>query len=576
MPKTDDIKAGNRHLSELRSSGGWALKLAIAAPLAGGGLLLWQAWLLAGVLGDAIEMAAPAASLMPAIATILVLLLIRAGLSAIGEQAGTLAAERIKLALRRDLFAQSLARAPRDPDAPQSGVTANAIVDQIEALDGFFARYLPASYQAALLPLIFGAIILPLDWVAGVLFLVTAPLIPVFMALVGWGAQIATDRQAQALTRLSGRFADRLSGLLTLKLLGRAEAETQNIVLASEALRRRTLRVLRIAFLSSAVLEFFAALGVAGIALYVGLTFIDYLHLRSVPLTLHTGMFLLLMAPEIYNPLRLLAAHYHDRAAARAALTEIAAQLGGFEPGTRPVLTDFAPVSSPAIAVDIAAMTLRTPDRMRPVLIDANLRVQAGQHVAILGSSGSGKSSLLEAMIGLRQYAGQLSLDGRALADWDIPELRGRTFLLTQKPRLVHGTIAQNIALARPAASRREIGRAADQARVSGFAAAFAEGLDTLIGENGIGLSGGQAQRVALARLFLRDAGLLLLDEPTAHLNAELEAEVMSAILNYARGRTLVVATHSRAVAAQMDKAWRIAGHDLLSTPAGTRLRGIA
>src|SRR5690606_38189643 len=170
-----------------------------------------------------------------------------------------------------------LARSPRRHDQPDSGAAVTALVDQIEALDGYFARYLPASAQAALLPLVFGAIILPLDWVAGLLFLVSAPLIPLFMALVGWGAQAATDRQAQALPRLSGRFADRLRGLLTLKLFGRAETETQGVGLASEALRKRTLRVLRIAFLSSAVLEFFAALGVAGIALYVGLTFIDYL-----------------------------------------------------------------------------------------------------------------------------------------------------------------------------------------------------------------------------------------------------------------------------------------------------------
>ncbi|QQR41171.1 thiol reductant ABC exporter subunit CydD [Devosia rhizoryzae] len=539
-------------------------------PLIGGGLLVWQAWTLAHILGEAIENHAAPQALMPSVLLILGLLIVRAGLGAIGEQAGLVGAEAIKQQLRQVLFTQRLARSPRDADAPASGLSASAIVDQVEALDGYFARYLPASIQAALLPLVFGAIILPLDWVAGVLFLVTAPLIPIFMALVGWGAQLATDQQAQALSHLSGRFADRLRGILTLKLFGRAEVETAGIVQASEALRVRTLRVLRIAFLSSAVLEFFAALGVAGVALYVGLTFIDYLHLRTTPLTLSTGMFLLLMAPEVYNPLRLLAAHYHDRATAKAALLEIETQLGDFPEAASP-LADIEPRAGTPIGVELVGLTLRTPDRMRAVLQDLSLSVKPGQHVALLGASGSGKSTLLELLAQLRDAEGSVQLDGRAISDWPEAELRGRSFLLPQKPRLIHGSIADNIALARPGASRRDIQRAAEQASVAPFAAALPDGLDTIIGEDGLGLSGGQAQRVAVARLFLREAGLILLDEPTAHLDQALEAEVMVNILSFAQGRTLIIATHSLAVAASMDKAWRIAGGGLLDMPVRRR-----
>lgn len=573
---TQDEKIAGKTLSQLQRRAGPALWLAIAAPLVSGGLLMWQAWTLAGVLWQAIELGVSASELLPGVLLILGLMLVRAALGALGEQAGITGAEAIKASLRRDLFAQLIARAPRDPDGAPSGIAANAIVDQVEALDGYFARYLPASLQAALLPLIFGAIILPMDWVAGLLFLVTAPLIPVFMALVGWGAQAATDRQAQALSRLSGRFADRLRGLLTLKLFGQADRETEGIVLASEALRKRTLRLLRIAFLSSAVLEFFAALGVAGIALYVGLNFIDYLHLRTTPLTLQTGMFLLLMAPEIYNPLRLLAAHYHDRAAAKAALVEIAAQLGQLPEVQAADVVDIAPRPGPAIAVTLESVTLRTPDRMRAVLHDTNLKIGAGQHVVVLGPSGSGKSTLLEALAGLRATEGAIGLDGRPLADWPETDLRARTFLLAQKPRLIHASIADNIALARPGASRRDIALAAERAEVMPFAAAMPQGLDTIIGEDGIGLSGGQAQRVALARLFLRDAGLLLLDEPTAHLDGALEDRIVSAILDYAEGRTMVVATHSQAVADRMDKAWRIAGGTLLPAPIHNRRREVA
>ncbi len=562
-------------LGRLQIHGGIALWIAFLAPLAGGGLLVWQAWTLAEVLGRAIEGGEPASLLLPGVALILGLLVVRAVLGALAEQAGIVAAESIKRRLRQALFTNLLARSPRDASAAPSGIAAAAIVDQVEALDGYFARYLPAALQAALLPLIFGAIILPLDWVAGLLFLVTAPLIPIFMALVGWGAQVATDRQARALSHLSGRFSDRLKGLLTLKLFGREDAETAGIVEASEKLRKRTLKVLSIAFLSSAVLEFFAALGVAGIALYVGLTFIDYLHLRSSPLTLQVGMFLLLMAPEIYNPLRLLASHYHDRATAKAGLVEIERQLGTL-PAEPLALADIAPHSGPAIGVALADLTLRTPDRMRAVLEKASLKIAPGQHVAILGASGSGKSTLLESIAGLRVPDSGISLDGRPLADWSEADLRSRIFILTQKPRLIHASIADNIALARPDASRREIERAAERASISLFAAALPEGLDTIIGEDGIGLSGGQAQRVALARLFLRDAGLILLDEPTAHLDTELEGEIIGNLLDYAAGRTLIIATHAQSVANRMDKAWRIAGKTLVEAPNHRRERGVA
>ncbi|MCR6673402.1 thiol reductant ABC exporter subunit CydD [Devosia ginsengisoli] len=574
---TDTDRHNAKTLSSLRQHGGPWLWLSILAPLTAGALLVWQAWTLAAVLGSAIETGAALDTLTPGIALILALLLARAALAAIGDRAGTAAAEAIKAQLRATLFSHLLARSPRAAEQPQSGAASAAIVDQVEALDGFFAHYLPAMIQAAVLPIAFGAIILPLDWLAGLLFLVTAPLIPVFMALAGWGAQIATDRQARALSLLTGRFADRLRGLVTLKLFGRAEAETAGIVAASDELRRRTLRVLRIAFLSSAVLEFFAALGVAGIALYVGLTFIDYLHLRASPLTLELGLFLLLMAPEVYNPLRLLAAHYHDRAAAKSAIGEIEAQLGKLPEAPAP-LADIKPMPGTGpIGLTATGLTLRTPDAARVILANADLTIAPGDHVALLGPSGIGKSTLLEAVARLRIHEGEIALDRRPLADWPEAELRARVTMLGQKPRIFAGSIAHNIALARPGASTSDIRHAAERAHVAPFADALPDGLDTILGEGGLGLSGGQAQRIALARIYLRDAGLILLDEPTAHLDAELEQAVLDDLKSYARGRTLVIATHSLAVAARMGRAWRIAGEALLPTPLPARKgKGVA
>ena len=571
MPAPDTDRHNAKTLSGLRRHAGPALWLTIAAPLLGGALLVWQAWTLADVLGRAIESGAPVETLTPGIILILALLLGRAALGAIGDRAGTTAAERIKLHVRQALFAQLLARSPRAAEQPQSGAAAAAIIDQVEALDGFFARYLPAMIQATVLPLAFGAVILPLDWLAGLLFLITAPLIPLFMALAGWGAQIATRRQARALSLLTGRFADRLRGLTMLKLFGRAEAETAGIVAASDELRRRTLRVLRIAFLSSAVLEFFAALGVAGIALYVGLTFIGFANLRFTPLSLELGLFLLLMAPEVYNPLRLLAAHYHDSASAKAAIGEIEAQLGAL-PTTIVSLANPPPSArSGALGVTLANVTLRTPDQARVILAETNLTIPPDDHIAILGPSGIGKSTLLEAIAHLRPYEGVIELDQIPLGDWPEADLRHRVTMLGQKPRIFAGSMAENIALARRDASPADIRRAAELAHVAGFAHALPEGLDTQLGEGGLGLSGGQAQRIALARIYLRDPGLILLDEPTAHLDAELEQLVLDDLKHFARGRTLVIATHSLAVAARMDKAWRIAGETLLPTPLPAR-----
>nr|WP_314261479.1 thiol reductant ABC exporter subunit CydD [uncultured Devosia sp.] len=569
-------RQNGKTLSSLTRHGGLWLGVAIAAPLVGGALLVWQAWTLAAVIGQSIEGGAAISTLGPSVGLILTLLIIRAALGAIGDRAGTAAAEAIKTQLRGALYGQLLSGSPREAERAQAGAATAAIVDQVEALDAFFSRYLPAMIGATILPIAFGAVILPLDWLAGLLFLVTAPLIPVFMALAGIGAQIATRRQARALSLLTGRFSDRLRGLMTLKLFGRAEAETAGIVAASDELRRRNLRVLRIAFLSSAVLEFFAALGVAGLALYIGLDFIGYLHLRSTPMTLELGLFLLLMAPEVYHPLRLLAAHYHDRASAKAAIGEIEAQLGTL-PRSTPALAD-APLmqNKGAIGVSIGNLTLRTPDGARIVLDGADLTVAPGEHVAILGQSGIGKSTLLEAMVRLRSHEGDITLDRRTLADWPEEQLRARVTMLGQKPRVFAGSMAHNIALARPAATQAEIRRAAELAHAAAFADALPEGLDTVLGEGGHGLSGGQVQRLALARVYLRDAGLLLLDEPTAHLDPDLEQAVLDDIRHYARGRTMIVVTHSLAVASQMDKVWRIAGEKLVPVAIKQQDRSIA
>lgn len=560
-------RSGSPSLTGLRRHAGRAYAIALVAPLAAGALLVWQAATLAALLDRAIVHGEAASALLPGLALIAALILARALVSALGEAVALRAAERIKLWLRSHLFAGLLARPPVWTDQRSSGALSTTLVEQVDAIEGFFARFYPAMIQATLLPLAFAAVALSFDWLVALLFIVTAPLIPVFMALVGWGAEAATERQADALSRLGGRFADRLAGLVTLKLFGRAEAETKAMHLAGEELRIRTMRVLRIAFLSSAVLELFAALGVAGVALYVGLTLLGLIGIHP-GLGYGAGLFLLLLAPEVYNPLRLLAVHYHDRAAAKAAMVEIARQFGeavADEPAA-------APPAVPAGGGIVAAgLTLATPDRSRVIVDGLDFTAPYGASIAILGGSGGGKTTLLEALARLRPYRGRITIGGADLAAIGEEALRRDVAFLPQRPRLFHGTIAENIRLGRPDADDTEVARAALIAGVDLFADRLADGLATMIGEKGFGLSGGEAQRVALARIYLRDPRVIFLDEPTAHLDAATESRVIDGLLAFAAGRTLVVATHSLALAARMGEVLRLAGGRLHRTPLGSR-----
>ncbi|WP_409408403.1 thiol reductant ABC exporter subunit CydD [Achromobacter sp.] len=552
----------SRWLMGLARSARFPLILAGAAPLVSGALLVVQAWLLARVLDSAIVGQVPRHELIGGIAAIAALMLLRACITWAGERAGADASERIKRHVRQSLFLRLVQKGPYWSRSKASGELASAMVDQVEALDGFFAKYLPAMAAAAMLPVAFSVVLLPVDVIAGLVLLITAPLIPLFMALVGWGAQGASRRHLRAFARLSGFFADRLRGLSTLKLYGRAQAEAQSVVTASDALRQRTMSVLRIAFLSSAVLEFFAALGVAGVAVYIGLTYLGFLDARWSPLTLQAGLFCLLMAPEVYAPLRQFAAHYHDRATALAAVTQISVLFDGLpqaEAQDAPAVHGQPAHAGKGAVVIVEGLLAEAPGRGQPVLADCALVLAPGEHLALMGPSGVGKSTLIEAIARLRPASGDIRIDGVPLAQWDEAALRQRVALIGQRPQLLAGTIADNIRLGRQDATDAQVQDAARRACVLEFAQDLPQGLDTALGSRGHGLSGGQAQRVALARLFLRDPGLILLDEPTAHLDEATQARVLDEILQFCAGRTLVLATHSPAVAARFGRVARVA-----------------
>ncbi|WP_445678940.1 thiol reductant ABC exporter subunit CydD [Radicibacter daui] len=537
---------------------GWS-RLAILAGFTQGLLVIAQCWLIAHLLhAIAIDHAG-----LPALARPFALLLVifagRAVMAWGYEAAGMRAALTVKTSLRDRLYGHLQALGPGLATRRHSGALATALIEQVEALEGYFARYQPQAMLAGLIPLACLVAVFPVDWVAGSILLFCAPLVPLFMALVGMKAADASQDQFRVLARMGGYFLDRLQGLTTLRLFGRAEAELGTIREISDEFRRRTMAVLRLAFLSSAVLEFFASLSIALVAVYVGFSLLGTIQLNigQPRMVLSAGLFVLLLAPEFYLPLRRLAAHYHDRAAALAAAQELSALLDI----PAPALTGIAPLPAPQkISIEFSAVRVAYKGGRRPALEGLSFTVSPGETLALVGASGAGKSTALSLLMGFAEASsGTVTVNSVPLGELDIADLRRHTAWIGQRAHLFHGTIADNIRLGRPDADEAALRRAAADAHVLDFAADLPLGLDTPVGERGTGLSGGQIQRVALARAFLKNAPLLLMDEPTSGLDADSEALVLAAIRRLKAGRTVIIATHSPAVMAVCDRVLEIA-----------------
>lgn len=559
-----------------RRAGHWQW-LAMGLPLLAGILLLPQAWALARALHLIVIGRQPLSMVLPWLGMYIGLLVLRVLLAWAAELAGQQVAETLKQAVRQALFRQLLAAGVLWSRGRASGSLADVLGSRVELLDGYFARFLPAMVSAAVLPLVFAAVLLGFDWVAALLLFLTVPAIPLFMALVGWGAEAAGREHMAALSRMSGMFADRVRGLATLKLFGRASQEAERVARATTEVAERTMAVLRIAFLSSAVLEFFAALGVAGLAVYFGLSFLGLIDWRGEPLSLETALFCLLMAPEVYLPWRQLAMHYHDRANVRALVAEIARLFDGLPPvapdpgaGREHGAGDGAAVMAagpagagvplPAAGTPVwqlAGLSLPVPGRT-PVMLDGPCVITAGEWVALTGPSGTGKTTLLETLAGLRPFDGQIRLLGRPLADWSAAERGQRVLLISQRPWLVPGSIADNLRLACPQATGSQLREALRSVGLDAWLDGLPQGLDTPVGSRGLGLSGGQAQRLALARLFLSTAPVLLIDEPSAHLDDASRDRLLAQLSDFARQRTVLIATHDPAVVARAGRQWTI------------------
>ncbi|MGV9694249.1 thiol reductant ABC exporter subunit CydD [Streptomyces sp. NPDC003470] len=513
----------------------------------GAGLVVAQAMLIAETVVGAFQHGMTAAELRT---PLLLLVAVACGRALVGwltELAAHRASAAVKSELRGRLLERATALGPGWLGGQRTGSLVTLATRGVDALDDYFSRYLPQLGLAVVVPVAVLARIVTEDWVSAAIIVATLPLIPVFMMLIGWATQARMDRQWRLLSRLSGHFLDVVAGLPTLKVFGRAKAQAESIKRITGEYRQATVRTLRIAFLSSFALELLATLSVALVAVTIGM------RLVHGDMALYDGLVVLVLAPEAYLPLRQVGAQYHAAAEGLAAAEEIFSVLEtpARAPGSGPVPADGA--------LSFEGVTVRYPGRAADAVADVDLVVRPGETVALVGPSGAGKSTLLNVLLGfVRPSRGRITIGGADLAGLDPEQWHARVAWVPQHPHLFAGTVAENVRLARPEADDTAVRRALGDAGALEFVDALPEGTDTVLGEDGAGLSAGQRQRLALARAFLADRPVLLLDEPTAALDGATEAEVVAAVRRLAAGRTVLLVVHRPALLEVADRVVRL------------------
>lgn len=526
------------------------LALATLAQMANAALMILQYSLLATAIDRAISAGADLAALWPWLVWVPPIVLARAGLSWAAEAVALKAGAGVRQSVRAELAEKLFALGPVRLGGEQAGALSALLVDGIEALESYYTRFLPAMRNAVLIPLALLAVVMPLDGVSGLILLLTAPLIPLFMALIGSGAERLNRRQWAKLARMGAHFLEMVQGLTILKLFNASKREAETVARIADEYRLATMAVLRVAFLSALALEFFATLGIALVAVLIGF------RLLAGEIGFERGLFILLLAPEFYGPLRTLGTQYHARMEALGTAGTLAELLARPLPSS-PVA---ASASAPTTAPEIVFRAVRHDYGGGRVGLDgAEFTLEAGRITALIGPSGAGKSTAVNLLLGFAApTAGEILIDGTPLSGFDPQEWRRRIAWVPQRPHLFQGSIADNIRLGHPEADEAAVIAAAQAVGADRFIAALPEAYDTRLGEDGAGLSGGQARLVALARAALRDAPLLILDEPSASLDAESEAALTQALPALARGRTVLVIAHRPATIAAADRIVRL------------------
>ncbi len=518
-------------------------------------VLIAQAWLLASLLQNLIVAQLPRASLLSDFLFLLICFALRAGFNYAREMAGHRAGVAIRRALRQQVLNRLDELGPAWIQGKPAGSWATLLLEQIEEMQEYYARYLPQMSLAVFIPLAILIAIFPINWAAGLILLVTAPLIPLFMAMVGMGAADANRRNFLALARLSGDFYDRLRGRETLRLFYRADAEQQAIAASTTDFRQRTMEVLRLAFLSSAVLEFFASLAIAVVAVYFGFSYLGELNFGHyhTGVTLFAGFLALILAPEFFQPLRDLGTFYHAKAQAIGGADALDTFLRESPDASNTPATDaFSPNAALNIqAQDLVVMTANGHALSQPL----NFTLEAGKRVALVGQSGAGKTALMNVLLGFLPYQGSLLINGQELRDINRESWQQHLAWVGQNPHLPALTLRENLHLSTDV-DDATLANVLQRAGIDEFIDRLPQGLDTVLGDGGIGLSVGQAQRVAVARALLKPANLLLLDEPGSGLDSQSEQHVTRALQHAATQQTTLMITHQLNDLANWDEVW--------------------
>jgi thiol reductant ABC exporter CydD subunit len=499
-------------------------------------LVVAQAWLLATAVSGAFIDHKGVAQLKVPVALLFLAVLGRALVGWLSERLADRASARAKSELRQALVERVARLGPSGLDRQRSGGLTVLATSGIDALDAYFARYLPQVFLAVIVPVTVIVVALGADWISAVIIAVTVPLIPLFMALVGQTTREKMGRQARHLQRLAGHFLDVVAGLPTLKVFGRAKAQAQAIADMTDQYRLATMDTLKVAFLSSLILELLATISVALVAVAVGL------RLLGGHLGFSTALFVLILAPEAYLPLRLLGTNFHASAEGMKAADDVFGVLEQPLPdrGTGRDVPDLG-----RSVLRIEGLEVVYPGRQVPALRLPSLRVEPGEVVAVAGPSGCGKSTLLSVLLCLTTAsAGSVHIGEMDLAELDPDLWRAHVSWVPQRPHLFARTIAENVRLSRPDASDGDVRAVIARVGLSPVVERLPQGLATVLGTGGAGLSTGERQRVALARAFLRDAPVLLLDEPTANLDGQTEEAVLTAVRTLMVGRTVIIAAH--------------------------------
>jgi ATP-binding cassette subfamily C protein CydD len=563
-----------RLLRYARAARGY-LVVTVALGLAGTALILAQAGLLAHALATAAR-GDVAATLAGTLIALLIVVVLRAAVSYGGEVTALRAAAAVKSQLRSALTERALRLGPVWLGGQRAGEITTLSTRGLDGLDSYFARYLPQLVLGVLVPIAVVARVAAADWISAVVIAVTLPLIPIFAVLVGWHTKAQTRRQWRLLATLGGHFLDVVEGLPTLKVFGRAKAQEDAIAKVTDDYRTATMSTLRVAFLSALVLELAAAVATALVAVEVGLRLL-YGHMGY-----ETALLVLLLTPEAYLPLRAVGSQFHasmEGAAAAGRAFEIldtpvpdgsqAQPARGAEParGTAPTVTADLRIAE----VRLDGITVAYPGRARPALDVVSLAVAPGERIVLTGPSGAGKSTLLGLLLRfMAPTAGTIEAGGGDIAAMDLEQWRRQIAWVPQQPYLFTGSAADNISLGQPGASRAAICRAARLAGAAEFIDSLPDGYDTPLGERGLRLSAGQRQRIALARAFLRDAPLLLLDEPTAHLDPAGARLIASALDTELADRTVILISHGRGWSAGSGGRVVSLDHGRLASPAGS------